>query len=375
MSRIRDLASSFVRNLNNLKGWCSPRRILVMESDDWGSIRVPSKEVFEEFIHRGFSVTHTHYNRLDGLESNEDLSKLFDILDKHKDRTGAPACLTANVILANPDFDRIRKSNFTGYFFEHFYDTLSKYPSRDNVRAMYQEGQSRKLFHPQCHGREHLNVNRWMKELQSGNKDVRYAFDAGTTYSGKDDYNYMEALDLDDGSEMGFLEEVLENGLDLFEETFGYRSRSFIAPCYTWDSALERVLLEGGVEFIQGGMNQYVPKGGFDNYDIKKHFLGQRNEYGQLFLTRNCFFEPSLVEKSDWVDYTMASIRDAFRWNKPAIVCAHRINFIGAIVPANRDRNLRLLDELLLRVTTTWPDIEFMTSDALGDLIKKEQTQ
>jgi hypothetical protein len=367
---LRSAAASLIRNFGNIGGWRTNRRIVVIESDDWGSIRVPSRAVFDEFAARGFAVASTQYNRLDALESDEDLSSLLAVLSKHRDYHGRPACVTANVIMANPDFDRIRASGFSEYHYEHFRTTLAKYPAHHRVFDLYRQGMANTLFHPQFHGREHLNVHRWMTDLKNAVPDVRYAFEKHTTYSGRGDYNYMEALDVDRQDEYASLKEILKDGLSLFRETFGYTSRSFIAPCYTWDSQLESVLHEQGVEFIQGGRHQYVPRGGFENYSSQVHYLGQRNTLGQIYLTRNGFFEPSLVQKSDWVDYTLASIRDAFRWKKPAIICSHRINFIGSIDEANRDRNLRLLDDLLRRVIAAWPDVEFMTSDKLGDLIK-----
>jgi len=44
---------------------------------------------------------------------------------------------------------------------------------------------------------------------------------------------------------------------------------------------------------------------------------------------------------------------------------------MGSILPANRDNNLRLLKNLLQRALEKWPDIEFMSSDTLGDTILK----
>lgn len=373
MDSLRNFGSAVSRNLKNLSGWKSNRKIIVIESDDWGSIRVPSRKVFEQFVGRGFNVAYSQYNRLDGLESNSDLECLFEVLRKHSSTDGNHPRITANVIMANPDFNKIRNADFQEYHYEHFRETLKRYPQHDRVFSLYQEGIDGSLFHPQFHGREHLQVNRWMRDLRTGREDIRFTFDEQTTYSGKDDYNYMEALDMDQPGERGRLEEILRDGLNMFHETFGYRSRSFIAPCYTWDGALEQVLSREGVEFLQGGMHQYVPQGGFDNYVAKRHYLGSRNTLGQIYLTRNCFFEPSLVSKSDWVDYTLASIRDAFRWHKPAIICSHRINFIGYIEETNRTANLKLLDELLRRIVATWADVEFMTSDQLGSLIKFDE--
>jgi hypothetical protein len=42
---------------------------------------------------------------------------------------------------------------------------------------------------------------------------------------------------------------------------------------------------------------------------------------------------------------------------------------MGALNEKNRKVNLALFDELLDRLIQLWPDVEFMTSDQLGDLI------
>jgi hypothetical protein len=56
---------------------------------------------------------------------------------------------------------------------------------------------------------------------------------------------------------------------------------------------------------------------------------------------------------------------------RPAIISTHRINFMGSIFPSNRDANLKLLNSLIKQLINKWPDIEFMASDTLGDLISE----
>ncbi len=367
---MRNLAASFLRNVKNIPGWRTDRKLLVIESDDWGSIRMPSKSVYDQFVKRGMNVDRMQYNRYDALECNDDLIALYEVLQKYRDRHQRHACFTANIIMANPDFEKIRQSGFTQYYYEPFQETLRKYPKHDRVVSLHNEGIKVGFFRPQFHGREHVQVNRWLNALRNADDNMLLAFDSETTYSGEDDYNFMESFDWDSPDEVSGQQDILRDGLRLFREAFGYTSTSFIAPCYTWDSRLESTLVAEGVKYMQGGMNQYVPQGGFNNYAKKKHTMGEQSN-GLTYLTRNCFFEPSLVSKSDWVAYTLASVRDAFRWNKPAIICAHRINFIGYIDESNRTRNLKLLDELLRRILITWPDVEFMSSDQLGALMTK----
>ena len=40
-----EIKENVSRNLSNLPGWRTKRHIIVIESDDWGSIRMSSKEV------------------------------------------------------------------------------------------------------------------------------------------------------------------------------------------------------------------------------------------------------------------------------------------------------------------------------------------
>lgn len=361
-----------VRSLRNLRGWSTQRKIVVIESDDWGSIRMPSRNVLNKFIERGYPIKNAQYNRLDALEDNDDMVQLLEVLNRHKDHRGTPACITANTIMANPDFIRIKESGYQSYYYEHFKETLARYPNRDKVLDLHMQGRDAGVLRHQFHGREHLNVARWMKALQRQDQQVLYTFDQETTYSGMDDYNYMEALDMDDPAESDDLKKIVLAGLDLFESTFGYRSTSFIAPCYTWDNSLNETLVAGGIRYLQGVHYQYIPQGGFNNYKKISWALGARNGPTLIHLMRNCFFEPSLVAKSDWVDYTLSSVRDAFRWNKPAIMCAHRINFMGSIDENNRNQNLKLLDLLLSEMTKRWPEVEFMSSDQLGALIEAD---
>ncbi|WP_430809876.1 MULTISPECIES: hypothetical protein [unclassified Carboxylicivirga] len=359
----------FSQNLINLPGFRTHRKIVVIESDDWGSIRMPSIEVYQLFKHKGMGVADSDYNRLDTLENNEDMTLLLETLSRHTDAYGKPAVLTANMVVGNPDFVKIREAEFQTYFVEPVEQTLSVYPQRDQVLQLWQQGNKLGLFHPQFHGREHVNVVRWMEALRKKTPEIMFTFQHRTTFSGNGDYNFMEVLDYNTPADMKLMKQGLREGLDMFEELFGFRSKSFIPPCYTWDSHVEEELALGGVKYIQGLVVQSVPTGTFENYKRKYHYMGSRNRHGQSYLTRNCFFEPALNKISDPVGECLRRINIAFKWNKPAIIGSHRINYIGALDPKNRAGNLKLLNALLKKITQKWPDVEFMTSDKLGDFM------
>jgi hypothetical protein len=356
-------------NFVNIPGWHTPRKIVVIESDDWGSIRMPSTEVYSKFLSAGYDLAGSNYNKLDTLESNEDLLSLFDVLTSFTDFKGNHPALTANFVVCNPDFRRIREADFIDYYYEPVTETLKRYPGRDQVQALWRRGISEKIFYPQFHSREHVNIVRWMEALRKRTPNMMFTFENETTFSGDGDYNFMEVLDYNTTADLDLMRESLADGLDIFESIFGYRSSSFIPPCYTWSSALEEALHIGGVRYMQGLLIQQVPTGKFGHYKRKYHFLGDRNKFGQYYLVRNCFFEPSLSSQSDEVDRCLARIAIAFRWHKPAVISSHRINYIGALDGSNRDRSLAMLKRLLNAIIRKWPDVEFLTSDKLGDLI------
>ena len=80
------LKQQLTHHLLNVPGWHTRRKILVIESDDWGSVRMPSKEVYDEFMRRGIPVDKDPYCRFDNLATTEDLEALFDVLTSVKDK-------------------------------------------------------------------------------------------------------------------------------------------------------------------------------------------------------------------------------------------------------------------------------------------------
>jgi hypothetical protein len=106
LSRTKNL---LIRNAFNAFGWKTRHKIVVFESDDWGMIRMASKESFLDFKARGLPVQHCIYNSNDSIESNDDLELLFDVLKSVKNAHGEHAKFTANTVVANPNFDAIKK--------------------------------------------------------------------------------------------------------------------------------------------------------------------------------------------------------------------------------------------------------------------------
>jgi len=66
----------------NLPGWRTNRKIVVIESDDWGSIRMPSKEAFNNLQATGIDLLSDEgfrFNKYDSLATSADLELLFEV--------------------------------------------------------------------------------------------------------------------------------------------------------------------------------------------------------------------------------------------------------------------------------------------------------
>lgn len=364
-----------VRLINrNYRGWRTNRKLVVFQSDDWGSIRMPSKQIIEGLKQFDVDVEECHYMRFDTIASKTDLMLLFEILEKHKDRNGNHPVITGNILTRNPNFEEIKKSNYTAY-----HSTLISDNSENNVRVMnslkyWREGIRKGVFFPQLHGREHLNIERWLEALRNSNPLVTYAFKNnfwGINYK-KSNYlnaSLQAAFDFDESDDKQQHLKILNECFKDFRDLFGFESESFIAPNYVWYSEIEEYLKRNNIKFLQSGRVQALPMGN-GVYKYLKHYTGEKNNSDQIYMVRNVHFEPSENFEHDWVDSAMNEIRIAFLMNKPAIINTHRLNYIGGIEEHNRTRSLKCLDDLLARITHAWPEVEFLNTVQLGKMIE-----
>jgi hypothetical protein len=372
---LKHALSKIIRNVSNLPGWSTKRKIIVIESDDWGSIRMPSFEAADRLRKCGIDLGQgesVRYNKYDTLASKGDLEALFNVLSSVKDSFSRHPVFTSVSLVANPDFKKIKESDFKSYYWEPFMETLDSYGLNDAFTT-WKKGEEEKLFWPEFHGREHLNVIAWMRALQQKDKNTLSAFKEGCWGFENDhpyNLNYQAAFDLEEQSDILEQKKVIEEGLKLFEKLHGRKARFFVPPNGPFNTQLEEIASIHGIEYMSAAKIQKEPQGE-GKTNIKLHYLGQKNRWNQRCITRNCFFEPSDPSKG-WIDSCLSEIEIAFKWNKPAVISSHRVNYIGGLQISNREHGLKELNTLLKRIIITWPEVEFMTSTELGDLISKK---
>lgn len=368
------MKEAILRNIKNIPGKKTKRKIVVIYVDDYGSIRMKDKNTYETLKSAGIPVDKNRFSRYDTLAAREDLSKLFDTLTSVKDSNGNYACFTPLAIVANPDFEKIKASEYKEYHREPFTKTLERYgPKYDGVYKLWQEGIKENIFYPAYHGTEHINVKRFMDALQQGHKSVHLAFNNQSVALP----SLPQEIPVQKPTTTFFIENASENkqlakdintGTELFNELFGYYSKQFTPGAGIYSPLLEETLVDCGIKYIHVERYLGYPLGN-GVYSKKFLFNGKKNSFGQKYIVRNCQFEPDGKENQNEVNRCLLEIEAAFRWGAPALLSSHRVNFVGQLDKNYRDINFKHLSFLLKKIVEKWPDVEFMNGDQMAEEI------
>lgn len=375
---IHTLKNRLKKNFINSIGWKSNRKLITFQSDDWGSERIPYHISNKNLNDAGINVDKCHYLKFDSIASDKDVDSLFDLLSSHKDNHGNHPTFNANVILNNPNFKKIKAHNYAEYFSVNLVETMNRAGKlNSDTLSIWNKGINSSLFYPQLHGFHHLNHLRWLRYLQADIKVIRNAFNLGVFGVSKNSTNEIDksvlaAFDYDHPKDISRLTSLLTTAHSDFYKYFNYNSKSFIAPNYVWFDEIENVLNNLNIKYLQSASVQRVPDAR-KKHKFKRHFTGEMNSLNQKYIIRNVIFEPSENKNIDWVDKCLNEIEIAFLWKKPAVISTHRVNFVGTRDSTNRDEGLFALNTLLNRILKKWPDVEFINTDSLGDLISEKK--
>lgn len=368
LTKIRKVAS-------NVLGWRTNRKLIVIESDDWGSVRTRDKEALQFLSKKNFDVEQSNFVQYDSLERAYDLECLFDVLSSVKDKNGKSAVFTPMSIMGNPDFQSIKESRFEEFVIEPFTETGTRYAGSENLLGTLKDGIDQGIWQPEYHGREHLNHLRWMRGLRDGDKGLTLPFEVESFGLSKVDRkairDHLAAYDPEFQSDIPLLEKSLIDGIAMFQSIFGRQAQYFVASKSPEPKAFEEALADNGIKYLTRYKLQRYPLGD-GLFQKELNWLGKRNDHAQIVITRNATFEPSENPHFDWVDNCLNDIRLAFQLNKPAVISSHRVNFVGRLSEKNQSSGLKTLETLLKQIVKRWPDVEFVSSSELGNLISSK---
>ena len=373
MNIINNIKETFAVNIKNIIGWKTKRKIVVFSVDDYGNVRLDSKQARDKMFSNGLKPT-SRFDIFDTLETTDDLNALYETLSSVKDKNNLHPVFTAFATCANIDFERMKQNGYSNYQYEELPESFNKLKGYEKTWQLWQDGMLNRLLVPQFHGREHLNIKVLMEALHKKDRDTLNCFEnrsyAAIADTGYSTISFTAALDFYKFEENESLKNIVADGLNLFEKVFGYRATNF-TPCGSngYSSSIDPVLAKGGIKYIDTSRfkEEHLGEGRLGKKTF--NYTGKKNNLGQTYLVRNCVFEPTEERGIDWVAYCMKQIEAAFRWNLPANISSHRVNFCGHIDPKNREAGLKALHLLLTAIVKRWPDAEFMTSKELGDSI------
>jgi hypothetical protein len=376
---VSDLKNTLANNVKNLIGWRTKRKIIVFSVDDYGNVRLDSKKAREEMENAGVKAQN-RFDRLDTLETRQDLEMLYQVLRSVRDKNGRHAVFTPFALPCNINFEEVLESGFNKYQYELLPETFQKLTLRqpeayDGAWEMLNEGIDAGLMVPQFHGREHLNLKMFEEMLQKKDPQLINVLKnrsyTGITNTGYETISQMAEFDFWKFEENERFDDIIRDGLNRFEQVYGYRSVHFTPPAGREHPVIHKALKENGIHYIDTPLIKKEHQGE-GKYKKIFNYTGKRNRDGLYFIVRNVVFEPIDPRGFNWVDHTMRQIEAAFRWNRPAIISSHRVNFCGHIDEKNREKGLNALRELLMKITNRWPDVEFMAANELGDLISRK---
>jgi hypothetical protein len=335
--------------------WRCQEPVVVIESDDWGLERKPCHSL----LANAGELSDWAFER---TETSEDLEKLFEVLARRPDRYGRPACMTANFVMSNPDYEAIESSGFRDY--HHVPLDVSCPPER---KAKYADGLAKAAFVPQYHGLRHFHPAPLLTDLASDAPRARDLFGFGAAtglamvkghlWRYHSEYQHCRAAQLDSSET---IRSTLDVGLAAFERFFGFRSESTIPPHYLVPESLPSALQQAGIAFLQGA--NYQMRDAEGRRTVSSGALGSKCG-GLVLLSRNTKLEPRPGRRES-VEQALEAAHYLFDSHVPVILDTHRINYTGQF----REDSLKALDSWLSGIAPRNPI--FLSSPELGAAIR-----
>lgn len=361
-----------IDNIKNAIGWKTNRKLLAFAVDDYGNVRMNSKQARDALEKSGVPL-QGRFDYLDALDTKDDLEMLYEVLTSVKDKNGNAAIFTTYALPCNVDFEKVLEFR-DGYHYETLDRTYQRLtadqPSAyEGTWGMLREGISSNLLCPQFHGREHLNIEVFEGHLRDGHaaliKNLLHKSMAGIPrHSDFPFIDYTEAFAFNNVEVLDKHQAILKDGIERFEQVYGFFSSSITPPAQQLHPDLFPYLTSLGVKSLDKPL-QKKRHLGEGEYKFEVNWSGKRRKHEAVTVVRNVVFEPNEPGSLDWVEFAFRQVKTAFFWHKPAIISSHRVNFCGHIDPLNRDSGLKALRLLLKRVVLEFPEVEFVSIDNL----------
>lgn len=314
--------------------------VLIIESDDWGPGDACQGQALENIIH---------------------------ILNRYHDSQGNSPTMTLGLTLAIADGEKIQASGFKQYYRKRL-----DAPEFENILGRIKEGQSNGVFYLQLHGMEHY----WPPALMQSQESNMVIRDWLVSSNKTEDLPSHLQSRWSDGSQLPSksieereINDYVREECDVFNSLFEHSPVVIVPPTFDWNSLVEKAWVSQGLKtLVTPGMKfkgrdengRLIPTGDMI-------FNGMQSQTGLTYLVRDNYFEPVRGHKSEDVERDI-TIKSEFA--RPTLLEMHRFNYYKETAQAS----LSELDRMLSRVCNNFPQIRFMTTEYLAQIIKNRDS-
>ncbi|HTQ98368.1 MAG TPA: hypothetical protein VMH83_00195 [Candidatus Acidoferrum sp.] len=321
------------------------RPTVLIQSDDWGNAGMPSTSMLEQLNQLGMPVPVTPWD-LYGLEHEQDLAALGELLLSQRDGDGHNAVMSAVFVVANADVVRMHAEGYREFHAVPIWQGFPEPWQQGVLLASYQQLVASGALFPALHGYTHLNPQLLLtlaREDSARGERIRAMHALGIPYLTSQTPEYIFALLDRSGAADRFLSHAqqqwwLEQGIRHFELAFGQRPASTCAPGYRFNDDTCRLWAGHGIAIV---------------HSAQPFHDGESRVWNQA---RNVFFEPVL--RDDALLAALQAAEQAVGRGEPIVICSHSINYVSRHVGAAADGRAALL-QLLQELKRRHPDLRY----------------
>lgn len=340
---------------------------VVIESDDWGACEViPDAKMLDKY-----NAVMKKYNKSQGGESSslerpDELENLYKVLEAHKGADGNSAVFTAYTAMGNPDFDAIRKNNFSQYVDIPVNKGFPAPWQGEGVVDKMREGMSRGVWFPEYHAMlHHTSPKLWMELLNGNSPASELARELFDLYS----YYQLQHLPEFNGYDLHEQYQMINTGFQRFKETFGYMPNAAVTSDAFPETEL--IWLALGINTVplkncrvNTGEVVVYPTKPWNMQDVYAKIGDCSKIADACFLTRNVF-----LEVGNSLDEAVTTVSKVLKiYKEPVVISSHRANYCGFDRDVVKQR-LERLDAVLSELDKM--GVYYLTSAELSSIYRK----
>jgi hypothetical protein len=345
---------------NSMVDWQSIKPV-VIQSDDWGlcgffpettNLTESQKEILNPGDFPAVYWTST-------LEDSTDVAVLSSMLKTHIDRDGLPALFQANYITSSLQFNSDCWNEFN---IPELHPAYKRPGLWNAVKSAIDAG----TWKPELHGRWHYDP-RVMKNTIPQNSLLADLNKQGVLlFPG-----CMSAFELGKNSDIGSVNDELQQSVEIFKNLFGYIPNSVIAPDYVWNGRDEKSWKHVGIKAIQAKREQRW-QGDFRQLSrimkLLERSFKRIYEREIIYIERNCRLETAQSSAPETVTINCyEDVIASWSLNQPAVIETHRINFVS-LISSIQESGVQALDDLLSRLQIN--NVVWLCDDEISQLAK-----